>query len=193
MKIFLLNPPYLPAFIRSGRWTVQSISGSNWYPIWLGYCTGLLEKHNHDVKLLDALVDGLSASDTLGRISDFNPEITVIYTCTESLDNDVQLAEQIKDATKSFIVFVGPWCSVVPEEIINRSEKIDALAVGEFDYTILELAQGKSKEDILGLWWRKDKEIIVNSTRQPVSEDKLNDFPFVTDVYMRHLNIKNYF
>lgn len=193
MRVFLLNPPYLPEFIRSGRWTTQSISGSNWYPIWLGYCTGLLEKHGYKVKLLDALIDKLSVHDTLRVITEFEPQLTVVYTSIDSLHSDVRLAEKIKELTKSYIVFVGPWCSSAPEEIINTSPAIDALTIGEFDYTILELAQGKPKEQIAGLWWKEDEAVVTNTQREPVKGEELESFPFVTDVYRRHLRIRNYF
>ena len=156
MRVLLLNPPYLPHFIRSARWAAQSISGSNWYPIWLAYCTGLLEKNGHQAKLLDALVDNLSIEGTLRSASDFSPELTVVYTSTASLDSDIRMAEDIKSLTDSYIVFVGPWSSVAPMEIISRSAKIDAVAIREFDYTILELADGKNEEEIKGLWWKHD-------------------------------------
>lgn len=53
MKIYLLNPPFLPNFGRSARWQDTSRGGTLYYPIWLSYATALLEK-NHKVKLTDA-------------------------------------------------------------------------------------------------------------------------------------------
>lgn len=193
MKTLLLNPPYEKHFIRSARWAAKSISGSNWYPIWLAYCTGLLEKHGHEAKLVDALVEEYSNEKTVDLAAEYQPELTVIYISTASLQNDVEIAEAIKAKTGSRIVLVGPWCGVEPEMIINSSQAIEAIALYEFDRTILEIADRRELKDIKGLWWKDGARIIKNPVRPPITAEQLNEFPFVTDVYRRHLNIRKYF
>ena len=193
MKIFLLNPPYIAEFMRSARWAAVSISGSNWYPIYLAYCTGLLEKYEHKTKLVDGPVDKLSHEDVFKIVNDFSPDISVIYISDKSLENDIAIGERIKDLTDSYIVLVGPWCSSInPDEVLKNS-RIDAITIGEFDYTILELAEGKTENKIDGLVWSNNGRVIHNPPRKPLTPEQINDFPFVTDVYRRHLNIHNYF
>jgi anaerobic magnesium-protoporphyrin IX monomethyl ester cyclase len=193
MKVLLLNPPYLPGFIRSSRWAAVSISGSQWYPIWLAYCSGLLEKNGHEAKLMDALVDGILIDDVLKEVEHFSPAITVIYTSTPSLDNDIEIGEKIKQLVNCQIVLVGPWCSINPQEILKKSNKIDFLVRGEFDYPTLHLAQGMSPKDILSLFWKNSQgEVIQNPDQPAVTSEQLNEFPFVTDIYRRNLNIRNY-
>ncbi|MFC1945247.1 B12-binding domain-containing radical SAM protein [Chloroflexota bacterium] len=193
MKVLLLNPPYIPQFIRTSRWAAASVSGSNWYPIYLAYCTGLLEKYGHETKLVDGPVDELSHEDVFAIAQDFSPNITVILVSTASLDNDIAICERLKDLTNSYIILVGPWCSIYPDQIMGNSAKIDAVAIGEFDYTVLELAKGKAEKAIDGLIWRDNDNIIHNPPRNPLTQDQLNELPFVTDVYRRHLNISKYF
>jgi radical SAM superfamily enzyme YgiQ (UPF0313 family) len=193
MKVLLLNPPYLLGFIRSSRWAAVSISGSQWYPIWLAYCTGLLEKNGHEAKLIDALVDGTSIDDVLKEVEHFSPDITVIYTSTPSLDNDIEIGEKIKQLVDCQIVLVGPWCSINPQELLKKSNKIDFLVRGEFDYPVLHLAQGMAPKDVLGLFWKNSTGKVVQNPDQPaVTSEQLNEFPFVTDIYKRHLNIRRY-
>lgn len=193
MRIVLLNPPYKKYFIRSARWTAQAISGSNWYPIWLAYCAGLLEKHGHQVTLLDALAEGISSRETCRRVADFAPGLTVIYPSIDSLASDAKIAADIKSATESIVIFVGPWASAAPEEMLQASPSVDAVAKGEFDYTVLEMAQGRPLAEIKGLLWRKDEKNILNAPRPPVSGEQLQGFPFISDVYRRHLKIRKYF
>ena len=193
MKILLLNPPYVPEFMRSARWAAVSISGSNWYPIYLAYCTGLLEKYGHKTKLVDGPVDRLSHEDVFRMAKDFSPDVSVLYISTVSLENDITIGEKIKELTGSYIVLVGPWCSIYPDEIIKKSDKIDSLAIGEFDYTVLELAEGKTGDKIDGLVWKNNGKVMHNPPRTPLTPEQINDFPFVTNVYRRHLNIQNYF
>ena len=193
MKILLLNPPYVPEFMRSARWAAVSISGSNWYPIYLAYCTGLLEKYGHKTKLVDGPVDRLSHEDVFRMAKDFSPDMSVLYISTVSLENDITIGERIKELTGSYIILAGPWCSIHPDKIIKKSDKIDSLAIGEFDYTVLELAEGKPENTIDGLVWDNGGKIVHNPPRKPLTSEQINDFPFVTDVYQRHLNIRNYF
>jgi len=72
-------------------------------------------------------------------------------------------------------------------------KKIDLLAIGEFDHTILELAEGYPENKIKGLVRKVNDEIIYNPPRVPLTTEQIGEFPFVTDVYKRHLTINNYF
>ena len=192
MRVLLLNPPYLKGYIHSARWDTITISGSHWYPIYLAYCAGLLEKHGHETKLVDAEADGLSFENTFQIAETFSPELTAVYISSKGLDFHVELSEKIKEATGSRIVFVGPWCSIGPAEKLQKSSRVNFLARGEFDFTVLELADGVPEEKIKGLTRKNDGEIVHNEDRPPVSPKQLDEFPFVTDVYRRHLNIRNY-
>lgn len=192
MKVLLLNPPYLKGYIHSARWDTITISGSHWYPIYLAYCTALLEKNGHETILVDAEADGLSLEDTFNKARVYSPDITVVYISSKGLDFHIKLSEKIKESTGSKIIFVGPWCSFNPEEVLRRSDKVNFLARKEFDFTVLEVADGVPEEKIRGLTRREDGEIIHNEDRPPVSSEQLDEFPFVTDVYRRHLNIRNY-
>jgi ascorbate-specific PTS system EIIC-type component UlaA len=44
MRVILLSPPFVPNFMRNARWDVIGQAGGQWYPIYLAYCAGLLEK-----------------------------------------------------------------------------------------------------------------------------------------------------
>ncbi len=193
MRVLLLMPPFVPGFMRNARWDCIGISGSNWYPIYLAYCTALLEREKHETKLLDAQVDNLSHEQTYRIAQDFAPELTVIYFSSRSLDNDLMVGERIKELTGSEVILVGHSASFDPIGTLEKSSTIDILAVGEFDFTVLDVINRVPKEQIKGLFWKNSEgEIVENPPRKPVSGEELVNFPFVTDVYRRHLNIKNY-
>ena len=196
MKIYLLNPPFIENYVRSSRCTWIPVAGSNWYPIFLAYVTGLLEKNGYKVKLVDALVDGISHEKTIEDIEGFSPDITVIYTSLDSLDNEVKLAEIIKEKLNTFIVFVGPWCATNPEGIIKKSKAIDAIIRREFDLPLKKLAEAiENKKDLSSvkeITWRKDNQIINNPDGEFMNEKELNELPFVANVYKKYLKIENY-
>jgi len=85
---------------------------------------------------------------------------------------------------------VGPQVTILPEESLAAGPQLDFVARREFDYTMLELAQERPWDKILGLSYRKNGRIHHNEDR-PLIED-LDALPFVTDVYHRDLHIENY-
>jgi len=192
MKIYLLNPPYYKGFMRSARWARPAFAGSQWYPIFLAYAAGFLEKNGNLAKLVDALVSGMTFQNVIEDVKIFSPELVVVYTSWPSLENDVRLAEEIKKEVKCLIVFVGPWCAMSPEKILKKSEAVDAVIRKEIELPVLNLAQGKDISKIRGLSWRKDNQLIHNLDEDFLTPEQLDELPFVTDVYRRHLIIRNY-
>ena len=195
MKILMLNPPFLPNFSRNSRSPAVTKGGTIYYPIWLSYATGVLDKEGFDVNLLDAPARGLNEDDVVEIAKEFGPDMVVCDTSTPSILNDVKVAEKIKDATNSFVILVGTHVSAMPDETLKLSKKIDAIARREYDYTLRDLAKTlKDKKDlksVLGLTFRHGDKIIKNPDRLPI--ENLDELPFVASVYKKHLNIKNYF
>ena len=193
MKVLLLTPPFVRGFMRNARWDVITISGAQWYPIYLAYSTGLLEREGHEAKLLDAQVDNLSHEQTYQIARDFSPELIVLYYSSKARKNDLEVAEKLQEITGVAVVLVGPSTSIDSDETL-RTTSLGMLAAGEFDFTVLELANKVPREQIKGLVWKNSEgEIRVNPGREPVPAEELDKFLFVTDVYRRHLNIKSYF
>ena len=166
MRVLMLNPPYLEGFMRNARWEAISIAGSEWLPIWLAYATGWLEKHGHKVKLLDAGAERLNREETYEMVSVFKPELTAVYITTTSMGDDLEIANRIK-GMGSEVVLVGPWCSIEPGSILKNSGKVSMLVDGEFDFPVLELAEGKPKEKIPGLVWKNRSGKITHNPGNP--------------------------
>ncbi len=180
MKVLLLMPPFVPNFMRNARWDVIGISGSQWYPIYLAYCAGLLEREGHETKLLDAQVDSLSREKTYQIAEDFHPQLAVIYFSTKALKNDIEVAEAIHDITGSEIILVGPSASIDSVETLEISPRIHLMARGEFDFTVLDVANNVPWQQINGLLWKDDDgEVHINPPREPVPAEELDNFPFV--------------
>jgi radical SAM superfamily enzyme YgiQ (UPF0313 family) len=201
MKILMLNPPFLPKFSRTSRSPAITKGGTIYYPIWLAYATGILEKAGHDVKLIDAPARGYELDHVLDVVKTFDPRLIVMDTSTPSIHNDTKVAEQIKGITDAFLVLVGTHVSALPEETLKMSDKIDAIARHEYDYTLLEIAkvieQSSSKSlasrlrNVKGISFSYEGRIVHNPDREFIT--KLDEFPFVSEVYKKHLNIEDYF
>jgi len=257
MKILALNPPFLPKYSRESRSPAVTKSGTLYYPMWLCYAVGYLEKAGHEVRLVDAPAEGMTVDDVIASVRDFEPDLAVLDTSTPSIYSDVEVGGALKHVFPDiFVTLVGVHVSALPEETLALSDKIDAAAFGEYDATLVELANRlsayangpvdaekrstgtnagnqastdksssnksatgtagdpvntekspeKSSSDnnnpvnpldnilagIQGLAFRDGAGNIRKNEARPYIED-LDDIPFVSEVYHRHLDITPYF
>ena len=197
MRIYMLNPPFVPRFSRSMRWQEKARGGTIYYPIWLAYATGLLEKEGHKVRLVDAPANGLGLKQVIDDVERFKAELIVIETSFTSLHNDLRVAHEIKKAHDYVkIVMVGPPTSVLTREILSHNA-IDYVAYYEYDWTLKELAksieEGVNPQEILGIAYKDSGVIRVNPPRPFSTSKDLDSLPFVSKVYAKHLNIYNYY
>jgi radical SAM superfamily enzyme YgiQ (UPF0313 family) len=196
VNIFLLNPPYYPRYSRDQRSPAVTKGGTIYYPFWLAFAAGLLEENGYRVILLDAPAAGISHEDTTIRVREASPDLIVVNTSTPSIYNDISCAELLKKENPGvFLLLVGTHVSALPEETMALSKSIDGVAIGEYDNTVLDLA-GAIKEksgvsDVSGLCLRQGDRIYRTSPREYITD--LDQLPFLSRVYKRHLNIYDYY
>jgi anaerobic magnesium-protoporphyrin IX monomethyl ester cyclase len=201
MKILTLNPPFLPKFSRESRSPAVTKSGTLYYPMWLAYATGYLQKAGHELLLLDAAAGDLSLEQTVERARAFTPALAVLDTSTPSIYNDIEVGLALKKAVPSlFIVLVGVHVSALPLETLSISPEIDAVTFGEYDATLVALADALSKHGrsddalraVAGLAFRSSSGETVKNADRPFI-DELDDIPPVSAVYKQFLDIRPYF
>lgn len=187
-RIFFLNPPSYEGFDggAGSRYQAKREVRSFWYPTWLAQTAALCEGS----KVLDAPVEEMSPEETIKAIQGF--DVVVIYTSTPGYPNDARLATHLKEAYPEILVgMVGPHCTVLPEETLKSCKSLDFVARKEFDYTILEVAQGKPLSEIQGISYIHEDKVVHNPDR-PTIED-MDALPSVLDVYKRDFSIEKYF
>ncbi len=189
MKTLFLNPPSFEGFDggAGARWPATREISSFWYPVWLSYPAGMLPGS----RLLDAPPAKISQAETIRISSDY--DFVVLFTSNVGFDADVSIARRMKAAKPSLkVAFVGPDVQTRPAECLRASEDIDFVVRGEFDYPVVEYAQGKPLVEIAGASYRKDGEIVHNPSRPPLETADLDKLPFATEIYKRDLKIENY-
>lgn len=194
MKITALNPPFITGYSRGQRSPAVTKSGTLYYPIWLAYATGALEKAGHEVDLMDAPADGLDIGQTLQRIKRFDPGLVILETSTPSIESDVDLADTIA-AEGRFVVLVGTHPSALPEDTLNMGGRFGAVVVGEYENPLTELAaaieSSKDPSGVKGLYLRQPNgEILFTGDAERLSD--LDSLPYVSSIYSRHLDIYSY-
>ncbi|MBZ0158067.1 MAG: hopanoid biosynthesis associated radical SAM protein HpnJ [Alphaproteobacteria bacterium] len=188
MRTLLLNPPSYGDFDggAGARYQARREIRSFWYPTWLAYPAGLIP----DSRLLDAPPEGLEVGEVVHQAKGY--ELIVLNTSTPTVENDIRIAELLKEHYPGITVgFVGPHTMVLPMETLERSRAVDFVATGEFDYAVTEIAQGVPFEKVDGIAFRRGGTIRRTPGRPPLED--LDALPFVTDVYARDLTIERYY
>ena len=188
MKTFFINPPFKAEygkFSRESRSPSIGHSGVLYYPLWLIYAAALVEKEGNQIEFLDAPANLMNEQESLKYITENfkDTKLVVIDTSTPSIESDVKFAELIKDKfPEVFILLVGTHPSATPEETLNMSKKIDAVARREYDYTVRNLVNAlKRNQDISevkGISYRKGDKIIHNPDGEYITD--LDEIPFAS-------------
>lgn len=191
MRVLLLNPPAEKGFIRTGRWTRKSRANQQWYPIWLAYCAGFLQKHGFEVELYDAAAKGNSYDAIYWFVRIVEPDVILYYWCYDNIDDDLLFADLL--AKYSRVILVGPWSLCAPEALL-KTKRIHIMTYGEFEHTVLELLEQNHYTDVKGVIWKNHitGEIVKNPPRLLCSSKELDEMPFVTSIYKQFLNLKLY-
>ena len=186
-KTLFLNPPSFENFDggASSRWPATREIESYWYPVWLCYPAGLLP----DSKVVDAPPHKVTPAETIEMVREF--EFLVLFTSTPGFDNDVLLAERMKEVSPELkICFVGPHVTALPEESLAASNAIDFIVRKEFDQQVVDFANGKPVSEIPSVSFRENGGFVHNPEAQPI--DNLDALPWVTKVYKRDLDFTRY-
>jgi len=188
LKTLFLNPPSFENFDggASSRWPATREIESYWYPVWLAYPAGMLEGS----RLLDAPPHHVSAQDTIEISKQY--DFLVLFTSTPGFPGDIRLAAKMKEANpKLKIAFVGPHVTTLPERSLQESADIDFVCRREFDYSVVEYANGAPLSEIRGVSYRDANGKVIHNPDRPDAQD-LDAFPNVTDVYYRDLDVRRY-
>jgi anaerobic magnesium-protoporphyrin IX monomethyl ester cyclase len=202
-NILLINPPFL---VGRGKFSAQSRSpsiskgGTIYYPYFLAYATGVLEQSGYDVQLIDACSDQkeIWQVDVTGY-----PFLIIINTTTPSIYSAIETSDYLRAKFPlAHICLVGTHVTFETEDTFKISDSFSSIARGEYEYTLRDLAKRLQENVPLsivdGLSYRTfnvdapwEEIIIHNKDRKPIED--LDKLPFVSQVYKKHLNIKNYF
>ncbi len=189
LRTLFLHPPSYEGFDggAGSRYQAKREIRSFWYPTWLAQLAALVPGS----KLVDAPPAGLVLDDVVPMVKDY--DLVVLHTSSPSFPGDVAVAEALKQANPEILLgFVGPKVAVEPEGSLTASSAIDFVAREEYDFTILDLAQGRPLSETDGLTYREPDGSVAHTPDRIVLED-MDRLPYVTDVYKRDLRVEDYF
>lgn len=202
MNILFVNPPFKAEygkFSREARSPMITNSGVIYYPLWLLYAAGVCEKHGYDITILDAPAKQMKKEEAIEWIESkkLDYKLIVIDTSTPSIYSDVEFGGVLKEKfPNAYVVLVGTHPTALPKETLELDRRIDAIACGEFDYIIRDVAiaisNNENPQNVNGLAYidnsgnfkrNKPMELITN----------LDQIPFAAELIKKYLDPKDYF
>ena len=203
MRIFFINPPFKAEygkFSRESRSPAITKSGALYYPLWLIYAAQYARKNGHEVFFLDAPAKPLDERQSLDKISEnaTNGTLFVLDTSTPSIKSDVEFGSKLKRKYPgSFVLLVGTHPSAMPEETLSFSPDIDAVAIGEYDAVVSELAaclENKGEiSTVRGLCYVDATTREAKRTPAMPPMRNLDDIPYAAEFIKEYLDEKDYF
>ena len=198
MKVFLANPPWRKGErlgVRAGaRWAFTMAAGKGSkvppyvpFPFFLAYAAAVLEQAGVEVRLVDAIAEGIEASAFLREIADLGPDLVLLETSTPSLYSDLALSQEIKrQVPGAKLALCGPHVSALPVQTLEMTQVVDFVLVGEYEYTLRHLAaclceggvtSPPQLGEVLGLAWRDADGRVRLNPRRPLIQ-KIDELPW---------------
>lgn len=201
MKICFINPPFKAEygkFSRESRSPAITKSGALYYPLWLIYAAAYCKKAGHEIYFLDAPAKQLNEEQSLALVEQNATDamLFVYGTSTPSIKSDIAFAVEVKKRIpNSFALLVGTHPSACAEETLGYSSLIDAVAIGEFDETVLQLAntlqEGGDVASVRGLCLN-GTDACKRTAPMPAMRN-LDDIPFASEFIHEYLDPRDYF
>lgn len=197
MKTAVVNPPFMNGrFSRTSRSPAINKSGTLYWPFWLAHGAGALEKQGHEVVFIDCPARGTGEGGLLEALREYAPRLVVLDTSTPSIYSDLRVASAIRKCLpEAFVVLVGTHVSALPRQCLRLAPSVQAVAVGEYDATLVELADtlegGGDAGGVPGLVLNDRGVLVDTGTREMIAD--LDSLPFLADVYRKHLDPRDYF
>lgn len=143
-------------------------------PIWAGFLANIARRRGLSVEILDAEALMLTYEETVERIKDASPALTVMVAygqqpsaSTQCMPASGDIARLLKEQAPDLkVMFMGTHSSALPERTLLE-EATDFVCQGEGPLTVIDtvtaLKNGaKSFKDICGLWYREDGKAVCN-------------------------------
>ena len=170
MNTLLINP---------GTIRIRGLERENSFPLGLGYIAAVLDA-SHKVKVIDVRAEKLGDDSLREAISKIAPRIVGITSMTIAFSRAIEIAQMVKQINNDTVVVVGGAHSNVWPDYPLKYDCFDISVYGEGERTAIELwdkiERGESYEDIKGIAFRKDGEVIVNQRREFIVN--LDELPF---------------
>ena len=127
------------------RWSlgVKNFTNCGYYPWELAYTSSLLKRETkHHVKFMDGVLNGWDFETYFTHASAEKPDWLIMESSTRTIREDLRLASALKETFGTKLILTGQHPMAHPEDVLKVA---DYVCIGEYEFTVLDLIQGKNK------------------------------------------------
>ena len=161
---------------------IRSSWAALWMPLSLAYVAAVLRDDGHQIRLVDAIAEGLDREKARSVAKDFAPDFIFLNTAFPTLESDRDFSAELKSVfPHAPIALLGMLPTLLEEQALALFGSADFAVIGEPEWVARELAKihsaGESLAGVKGLAWRKGEGIAVNPPQDLAAHD-LDALPF---------------
>jgi anaerobic magnesium-protoporphyrin IX monomethyl ester cyclase len=154
---------------------LRNVVGMKSPPLGLAYVGAAAERVGCDVEVIDSASIGLSSSQLIDRVVEYEPDVFGVGTTTMGYPEGLTLVSAVKKhLPRTFTVMGGPHVTFTDGEALGQCTGLDAVVRGEGEKTFEELLSaresGGSLAGIKGLSDRVNGDIARNPDRRFVQD-----------------------
>jgi len=136
-----------------------------------------LVQRGHEVSILDLNQESQPRKALEASLQDFRPDFVGITCSTPLYFEAKDIAAIVKDHSRDTgVIFGGVHPSSFPQETLADT-RADFVCVGEGDYTLLDIVEGKAPEAIPNLLYRLDGRTVSVPTKQFIKDMDALPYP----------------
>jgi len=144
--------------------------------IGLGYLGQTLFENGIEHDVLD-MNFGYKLKHLQAKIDSFKPDLIGFSLLTLEYKKFYELLNAVKEKNENIkIVVGGPHLTIMKEQVLRECVGIDYGVAYEGEETLLELCQGISKDNIKGLMFRDNGQVLCNGDRKFITD--LDELPW---------------
>lgn len=172
-KVLLLNPPGKKPYIRDYYCSKVAKGSYIYQPTDLVVQSGIIAEE-HDVAVLDAMVNGMNESSCMAKIKQTNPDAVVALAGSVSWEEDAHILKEIKKETAVPIIVTGDLFLGNSEGMLKQYPFLDAILLDFTNTDILAFLDDR-EEEIKNMAYRKNNEIKIKFS--PLTAEKEYEIP----------------
>jgi len=167
MRVLLINPPWVIHRRRNVWRSVASVMP----PLGVAWLGVVLEREGQQVMILDAHALRLGLDQVTRWIEQHGPfDLVGVTATTPLIANALEIARRAKTLSESSeIVLGGVHPTVLPAEVLGEPA-VDVVVRGEGEPTICELAAEKPLDQVAGISYRENGDVVHNPGRELLKE-----------------------
>lgn len=170
-RVLLINPSYYGSYGNAKAALINPVHPT----LGIACIAGGALARGHKVEILDMSSVKYDWRVIDERIKAFKPDVVGITATTPLMNQVRDISVLVKDISPNIkVVCGGPHPSSLPYETMQQS-LVDAVFVGESDFSFAEYCDGRDPWSILGLYLRDGDEPVFTGWRTPI--ENLDDLP----------------